>query len=1028
MTDYKKEILVSNYFEIYDFYKKKLGNNVIILMQVGSFHECYGTDIDGPNMKEIAEKLNFIVTKKNKNKELNKSNPYMIGAPSYGVEDIIEKLINNNYAIIRIDQTTEPPKPKREIVGIYTPATYVERTNNNITNLVSIFFDIVKKKNNILLCAGLSVYDLSTGKGNLFEIANKEDDDNYCLDNVVHFLEKYPPKEIILEYGDNYKKYIDENKSIYNLTTSDILQYIGVSDINLYSSRNLSILKKVNYQQNLLEKIFNHNSKINIIEDLELQYYHFCRISLVILIDFINNNNKHLLEKIERPIWYLKKDTLFLGNKAIDQLDVFNKKKCLFDIINNTRTPLGVRLLRENLNNPICDINLLNNRYEMIELIINNNLNDKVKDYFTNIYDINKLLRRIILNNINPFELYNLYISLKNSYKILNILKDYNSFEINNPNSKMILKNINTFLNFLEEKFDLNYILNINFCNYKEETKNYILNNNKLNEIERLINSGTNFMKYLVKELEKHVEDKKFMNKNNDLINLKFNERDGYYLLITKRRSKKLIEKLIKIKEIIVGGRKIKYEDLKFQDLPKSNNVKIFCNEIKSISLNVIELKYKLAKEIKLEFYKILNNIYDKYNKDIKFISDKISLIDFLFSGAITASKHGYNKPKINDIKYGNSYFNVTQMRHPIVEVINDNNEYKPHNINIGLDYNGILLYGINSSGKSTLMKSIGLNIILAQIGYYVAATEFEYYPYSTLMTRICGNDNIFKGMSSFMVEMMELMAILKRNDSNTLVLGDEICRGTEEKSANIIVTYMLERLSSMNTSFITATHLHQIAEMSSVKKLDNVKPMHLKVEYDNDSDKLIYSRILCDGQGDKYYGVQVAKYLMRSDIFNKRTKELEEEYENIGIKESKYNSNNIMEYCEICNIDKELETHHINFQKNFVNKILIDKPHIKKNSNYNLVTLCRYCHDNVDNGKIIIDGWCETTNGRELKYKKNQNKIKKKKYDDVCIKIINEIKKLNLSLEKSKELLKESHNINISTGTISKIWNNIYY
>lgn len=1027
MTDYKNEILVSNYFDIYDFYKKKLGNNVIILMQVGSFHECYGTDKDGPNMKEIAEKLDFIVTKKNKTKELNKSNPYMIGAPSYGVEDIIEKLINNNYAIIRIDQTTEPPKPKREIVGIYTPATYVERTNNNTNNLVSIYFDIVKKNNNIILCAGLSVFDLSTGKGNVFEIANKDDDNNYCLDNIVHFLEKYPPKEIILEYGENYKKHMSENDNIYNFTTSDILQYIGVSDINIYSSRNLSILKKVNYQQNLLEKIFNHNSKINIIEDLELQYYHLSRISLVILVDFINNNNKHLLDKIEKPSWYLKKDTLFLGNKAIEQLDVFNKKKCLFNIINNTRTPLGGRLLKENLNNPTCNVKVLENRYKMIEMIINNDLNDKVKEYFTNIYDISKLLRRIILGNINPFELYNLHISLKNSYKILNILKDYDSFEINNPDSLLILKNINTFIKKIEEKFDLNYIININFCNYKEETKNYILNNNKLNEIENLIKSGTNFMDYLVKELEKHVEDKKFMNKNNDLINLKFNERDGYYLLITKRRSKKLIEKLIEIKEIKVGGRTIKYEDLEFQDLPKSNNVKIFCKEIKSISVNVIELKYRLAKEIKIEFYNILNDLYETYSNDIKYIADKISLIDFLFSGALTAMKYGYNKPQISDIKSGNSYFDTTEMRHPIVEVINDNYEYKPHNINIGLDYHGILLYGINSSGKSTLMKSIGLNIILAQIGYYVAAKDFKYYPYSSLMTRICGNDNIFKGMSSFMVEMMELMAILKRNDCNTLVLGDEICRGTEEKSANIIVTYMLEKLSSMNTSFITATHLHQIAEMSSVKKLNNVKPMHLKVEYDDDNEKLIYSRILCDGQGDKYYGVQVAKYLMRSDIFNKRTKELEEEYENIGLKESKYNANNIMENCEICNLDKELETHHINFQKDFVDNILIDNPHIKKNNNYNLVTLCRYCHDKVDNGKLIINGWDETSNGRELKYKFNENKIKKKKYNDTSIKIINEIKKLNLSLEKSKKLLNDTHDIKISTRTISKIWNNVY-
>ena len=293
-------------------------------------------------------------------------------------------------------------------------------------------------------------------------------------------------------------------------------------------------------------------------------------------------------------------------------------------------------------------------------------------------------------------------------------------------------------------------------------------------------------------------------------------------------------------------------------------------------------------------------------------------------------------------------------------------------------------------------------------------------------MTRICGNDNIFKGMSSFMVEMMELMAILKRNDSNTLVLGDEICRGTEEKSANIIVTFMLEKLSISKSSFITATHLHQIAEMTSVKNLDNVKSMHLKVEYDDVNEKLIYSRTLCDGQGEKYYGVQVAKYLMKNNDFNLRTKELEEEYENIGKKQSKYNSKNIMLCCEICKTQKDLETHHINFQKDFIDNKMIDNPHIKKNALYNMVTLCRHCHDDVDRGKIIINSWKDTSNGKELDYSFNKS-IKKKKYNDMQINIVNEIKKLNLTLEKLKEYLNEKHSLKVSTKTISKIWNNSY-
>ena len=417
--------------------------------------------------------------------------------------------------------------------------------------------------------------------------------------------------------------------------------------------------------------------------------------------------------------------------------------------------------------------------------------------------------------------------------------------------------------------------------------------------------------------------------------------------------------------------------------------------------------------------------IYDTFSDSLYYTANKIAYLDFVFSGAITAKKLGYCKPKIEN-NYNHSYFDAKNLRHPIVERINEDFEYKPHNISLGKDNIGILLYGINSSGKSTLMKSIGLNIIMAQIGYFVSASEFTYYPYNTLMTRISGMDNIFKGMSSFMVEMMELIAILKRNDSNTLVLGDEICRGTEEKSANIIVTYMLEVLEKFNSSFITATHLHQIAEMESVKNLKKVKSMHLKVEYDDENQKLIYSRTLCEGQGDKYYGVQVAKYLMRNDDFNKRTKELEEEYENINIKKSRYNANVLMTCCEICNSNQKLEYHHINFQKDFTDGILNDNPHIKKDAKYNGVVLCQTCHDKVDRGEIIINGWMETSDGRELDYKFG-NVRKVKKYDENQIRLIKEIQKLNLSLEQSKNILKDKHNMKISRNTINKIWSNNY-
>ena len=178
-----------------------------------------------------------------------------------------------------------------------------------------------------------------------------------------------------------------------------------------------------------------------------------------------------------------------------------------------------------------------------------------------------------------------------------------------------------------------------------------------------------------------------------------------------------------------------------------------------------------------------------EFNDNILYMIKKIEYLDFINCGAINSRVKGYVKPIIeNSI---DSFFKATELRHPIVEELFDDIEYLPHNIMLGknTDNLGIVLYGINGSGKSTLMKSIGINIILAQIGYYVAAKEFIYSPYKSIFTRIKGNDNLFKRLSSFYVEMAELKAIIQRNNNNTLVLADELCRGTEYKSATIIVS-----------------------------------------------------------------------------------------------------------------------------------------------------------------------------------------------------------------------------------------------
>jgi DNA mismatch repair protein MutS len=269
-------------------------------------------------------------------------------------------------------------------------------------------------------------------------------------------------------------------------------------------------------------------------------------------------------------------------------------------------------------------------------------------------------------------------------------------------------------------------------------------------------------------------------------------------------------------------------------------------------------------------------------------------------------------------------------------------------------------------------------------------------------------------------------MAILKRNNNKTLALCDEIAKGTEIISATVIVSYMLETLAKSGSSFITATHLHELNNIKSITNLHNIKTKHIKISYDTLSDLLIFDRHLSDGPGESFYGLQVAKYLMKDKHFNERTNELLNEYQNITSgKVSKYNTQVNIESCEICKIKNNLETHHIIWQKDFdehgINKT---KLYLQKNDPYNLVVLCKYCHDKVDNGSILVNGWVDTSEGRKLDYQLRDPE-KKSKYSQELINYIRALQNQgNEKLVKIK--IKDKFNKKITSKSILKIWNSM--
>ena len=232
----------------------------------------------------------------------------------------------------------------------------------------------------------------------------------------------------------------------------------------------------------------------------------------------------------------------------------------------------------------------------------------------------------------------------------------------------------------------------------------------------------------------------------------------------------------------------------------------------------------------------------------------------------------------------------------------------------------GILLFGTNACGKSTFMKAIGLNIIMAQAGLFVASDKFVYKPYTQIFTRILNNDNIFRSQSSFAVEIQELKSILSRSDQNSLILGDELCSGTETTSALCIISAGLDTLCKRKSTFIFTSHLHELTRLEEVKRLENLRVYHLRIDYDEEKDILIYDRKLAEGSGPSIYGLKVCEAMGMEKDFISFAKGVQNNFEKnkvLTTKKSQYNKDIFMDECKMCFKKCEnLETHHIKDQQ----------------------------------------------------------------------------------------------------------------
>lgn len=968
----KKTLLTITYFKLQRLFEKKYGKNTVVLMEIGTFFEVYEVNNDEEQIgkaKEIAELLNIQLTRKNKTiLENSPENPIMAGVPAISLEKHLARIISEQkYTVVLIKQKGIPPNVSRYLDTVVSPGTNFDFVlNQDENNITSILVDQIRG----IYLIGYSAIDVTTGKCYYNEVHGTSEDKFFALDEVFNYMNMHKTNEIVITFADK------------SINEKEVIDYL---ELKLKTFHIGTFRPKISYQNELFKNVFNIQSLLTAIEHLDMERVPLSTESLSVLIDFVIGHDSNIIQKLSLPSKLDISKYIYLGNNAIEQLNIIetSHNPSLIKLINNTSTAMGKRLLKERLTHPVKDSKELLRRFALSKELFD--YHAPIENELANIYDIERLTRRIKLNRLHPFELNYLYDSLISIKEVVSFMENYKFIKPPCTSSEL-----EQFIQSIDSTFDLSicgkYML--------KDVESNMVNDGINTKIDEL-NIQNNILYSKLELLKTHILSF-IKTKDSNYVGINRLDKEGFFLTLTKNRFNLVKNELLN-SHIIIDDDLLLFKD--FTIKVQTNSVKISCKLSEEISDKYVHNLRKIIELNKLVFKEKISEFEKKFALLLGELVQFISEVDLTVSNIKTAKKYNYVCPKIVKTKDDENFLEVIDLRHPIIEANEEQGIYVPNDIILGelslaskeyknnviiknsnpINMNnnkmhGVLLYGINSSGKSSLMKAIGIAVILAQAGFYVPAKSMRFSIFDAVYTRISGADNIAKGLSSFAVEMLELKNIFNRATKKSLVLGDEISHSTETMSGLSIVASSILKLSKLEAIFVFATHLHQLPEIEDVEKLKNIIALHLSVMYNNEEDKLIFDRKLAYGSGSSMYGLEYAKSLHMDKEFlsvaNNIRKKLTDDYDSIERlsqrKTSKYNKNVYSTTCVICGRACD-DVHHIKEQSRANKDGFIE--HINANHKYNLVPLCKEHHKMVHDGRININGFVATSNGLELHY-----------------------------------------------------------
>jgi len=995
----KDDRMIADYFKYLDEYQNKFGEKTILLWQCGGFYEIYTLqDINTgeyitPGFKDYLKITYMNPANKNLSFEKNgiKYPVKMAGFThtDYLLEKWIKILTDYGYTVAVWEETgSVGSKKTRSLDNIYSPGchfTVEERdvdTNNIACYVINKSSGLLKKTPSINF--GCSVIDAFTGTVKIFEHSIKKQDihNTTVFDELERFNAIHNPNEIIIIHNYNNEYLVDEIIQFADLNTKSIHKINQNNDDEL--SKQAYNCDNQSYQKETITKYYEDIKDYDYyMESTQLSSHPFALKSLCFLLEFIWLHNANLTNKLQRPKFDNMGSKLLLANHSLRQLNIVNignnkgQYSSVENLINKCVTPMGKRYLKDKILHPVTDVKYLNEQYKMIEYLINNW--DKYKflrTAFQNIKDIEHLYRKIIFNKITPHDFYNFnknLHSIKDIHKILkkdSVMMKY----IKNNIGTNIEDVCNNFIFKLERYFNMeicsSLITNKFEVNFVNKGINKVLDevSQEYDEVEKQKKSNINSFKTLISQGGKLKGAK-------DPIKTHFTDKSGMYFYSTPARCK----------AIQISLNKIKGKDNVFKEFYCDLNINLTEEIIDSFkhTSGGISGNHKLCGSGLNAFYKkygqkldnlteILTNVYTEfiislreYNNEMNDFVKYVSNLDMLITKAYVSKNNNYCKPVINT-KAKKSFIEAKDIRHPIIEKIQTNELYVPNDISIGKKKDGMLIFGTNGVGKSSINRSVGISVIMAQAGMFVPCSSFIYKPYNAIFTRILGNDNIFKGLSTFTVEMSEVSTFINTCDENSLILGDEVCSGTETSSAVSIFAEVLLWLNQKKSSHVFASHFHQLTTMKEITGLKKLDIKHMSVK--NMNGKLIYTRKLEDGPGENMYGIEVCKSFDFPEEFIKNTYHLRNKYHKslcgtLNKKKSKYNSKKIKGKCEFCNSEGK-DIHHLEPQESADVNNYIKTFH--KNHPANLTNICKECHNKFTKNKTIHRK-TKTSDGYEL-------------------------------------------------------------